>query len=245
MTGLARITYSDTSCDPAELLDQRRFPTRAAIEDHLLDQLVPAVTDHSERTTRWLAFLAQRLNSLETQDLTWWRLSPAAPRVARAVGVALALGAATALLRWQVDQPTSWFGSEMPVWVPFGVLCLLSVAHVVLSSWAPLPRHVPLTEPARMARPVLAVVAVLGAWLLYDRLSESLLFRAIFTVGLLGFSLGHWILRRKRPRPKAGSQQTVQELLYDLRHRTSGAVTRGPERTLSEDLLAKIGRAHV
>ncbi|WP_327277085.1 NACHT domain-containing protein [Streptomyces sp. NBC_01224] len=239
MTGLARITYSDTSRDPAELLDHRRFPTRAAIEDHLLDQLVPAVTDHSEQTTRWLAFLAQRLNSLETQDLAWWRLSPAAPRVARAVGVTLALGAAAALLRWQVDRPTSWFGIEMPVWVPFGVLCLLSVADVVFGSLAPIPRHIPLAEPARMAQPVLAVVAVLGVWMLYHQLSDSLLFQAIFGAGLWGFSIGHWILRRKRPRPKAG-HQTVREFLDDLRHRTSGAVTRGPERTLSEDRLATL-----
>ncbi|WP_413754291.1 NACHT domain-containing protein [Streptomyces sp. R-74717] len=240
MTGLARITYSDTSRDPAELLDHRRFPTREAIEDHLLDQLVPAVTDHSEQTTRWLAFLAQRLNSLETQDLAWWRLSPAAPRVARAVGATLALGAATALLRWQVDQPTSWFGSEMRVWVPFGVLCLLSVADVAFGSCAPLPRYIPLTEPARMARPVLVVVAVLGGWLLYDWLSDFLLFQVIFAVGSLGFSVGHWILRRKRPRPKAGNQQTVREFLDDPRDRTSGAATRGPERTLREDRLATL-----
>lgn len=240
MTGLARITYSDTSRDPAELLDHRRFPTRAAIEDHLLEQLVPAVSDHSGQTTRWLAFLAQRLDSLATQDLTWWRLSPAAPKAARAVGVTLALGAATALLRWEVDRPTSWFGIGMPVWVPFGVLCLLSVADVVFGSWAPSPRHIPLAEPARMARPVLAVVAVLGGWLLYDRLSDSLLFQAIFAVALLGFSVSHWILRRKRPRPKAGSQPTVREFLDGLRHRTSGAVTRSPERTLSEDRLATL-----
>lgn len=162
MTGLARITYSDTSRDPAELLDRSRFPTRAAIEDHLLDQLVPAVTDHSEQTTRWLAFLAQRLNSMATQDLTWWRLSPMAPRAARVAGVTLALGAATALIRWQVDRSTSWFGIEMPVWVPFGVVGLLSVADVVFGSWAPLPRHIPRTELARMVRPVLAVVAVFG-----------------------------------------------------------------------------------
>lgn len=202
MTGLARITYSDTSRDPAELLDHRRFPTRAAIEGHLLDQFVPAVTDHSEQTARWLAFLAQRLNSLETQDLAWWRLSPAASRVAWAVGVTLALGAATALLRWQVDQPMSWFGSEMRVWVPFGVLCLLSVADVVFGSCAPLPRYIPLTELARMARPVLAVMAVVGGWMLYDRLSDSPLFQVIFAVGSLGFSM--------RPLDSAAKEASAQ-----------------------------------
>lgn len=56
----------------------------------------------------------------------------------------------------------------------------------------------------------------------------------------MGFNVCHWILRRKRPRPKAGSQQTVREFLDDLGYRTSGAVTRGPERTLSEDRLATL-----
>ncbi|MFF1914290.1 NACHT domain-containing protein [Streptomyces sp. NPDC058239] len=240
MTGLARITYSDTSRDPAELLDHRRFPTRAAIEDHLLGQLVPAVTDQSERTARWLKFLAQHLNSLGTQDLEWWRLSPAGPRAARAVGAMLALGAATALLGWRVDRQTSLFGIEMPVWVPFGVLCLISVTDVVFGSRESPPRYVPRTEPGRMVRPALALVAVVGGVLLYYWLLQYLLFNVIVAAASVIFSVGHSILRRKRPRPKAPGRLTVEKPLEDLRHGTSDAATRGPERTLREDRLATL-----
>ncbi|MBQ1118317.1 NACHT domain-containing protein [Streptomyces anulatus] len=240
MTGLARITYSDTPRDPAELLDHRRFPSRAAIEDHLLGQLVPAVTDQSERTARWLMFLAQHLNSLGTQDLEWWRLSPAGPRAARAVGALLALGAATAVLGWRVDRQTSWFGIGMPVWVPFGVLCLISVADVVFGSRGSPPQYVPRTEPGRMVRPALAVVAVLGGGLLYSWLLQYLLFQVIAAAASVIFSVGHLILRRKRPRPKAPGRLTVEEPLEDLRHGPSDAATRGPERTLREDRLATL-----
>ncbi|MFE9825471.1 NACHT domain-containing protein [Streptomyces sp. NPDC005791] len=240
MTGLARITYSDTSRDPAELLDHRRFPGRAAIEDHLLGQLVPAVTGQSERTARWLMFLAQHLTSLGTQDLEWWRLSQAGPRAARAVGALLAMGAATALLGWRVDSQTSWFGIGMPVWVPFGVLCLIAVADVVFNARESLPQYVPRTEPGRMVRPALVVVAVVCGGLLYSWLVQYTLFQVIAAAASVIFSVGHWIVRRKRRRPRAPGRPTVEKPLEDLRHGPSDASTRGPERTLREDRLATL-----
>ncbi|MFD3608283.1 NACHT domain-containing protein [Streptomyces atroolivaceus] len=240
MTGLARITYSETSRDPAELLDYRRFPSRAAIEDHLLGQLVPAVTGHPERTSRWLMFLARHLTSLGTQDLEWWRLSQAGPRAARAVGALLASGAATALLGWRVDAQTSWFGIAMPVWVPFGVLCLISVADVAFNAREPLPQYVPRTEPGRVVRPALAVVAVVCGGLLYSWLMQYTLFLVIACVASVSFSVGHWIVRRKRRRLEDTGRPTVEEPPGDLRHSPGDAAARGPERTLREDRLATL-----
>lgn len=240
MTGLARITYSDTSRDPAELLDPLRFPGRAAIEDHLLGQLVPAVTDQSERTARRLMFLAQHLNSLGTQDLEWWRLSAAGPRAARAAGALLALGSATAVLGWRVDRQTSWFGIGMPVWAPFCVLSLISLADVVFGSRGSPPRYVPRVEPGRMVRPALAVVAVLGVGLLYYWLLQYLLVKVIVAAASVIFSAGRLILRRKRPRPRAPGGPTVEEPRADVRHHPSDTATRGPERTLREDRQATL-----
>ncbi|MDG4814830.1 NACHT domain-containing protein [Micromonospora sp. WMMD956] len=97
MVWLARRTYRNPPADPGELLDTRRLPDRAAIEDHLLDQIVPTVFAptppgpdrmhapgqwNPERAHRWLAFLAGYLTRRQTVELAWWRLHTAAlPRV--------------------------------------------------------------------------------------------------------------------------------------------------------------------
>ncbi|MFF1647631.1 NACHT domain-containing protein [Streptomyces sp. NPDC058240] len=135
MTGLARTAYNETDGDPVELLDTRRFPTRASIETHLLDQLVQAVSDHPERTTRGLAFLARRLNELGTQDLAWWRLDPKAAQITAKAGLLSALAAATAAVWWlfdRSDQRVLLFGVGLsPVWSLFGLLCLVSAVDLM------------------------------------------------------------------------------------------------------------------
>lgn len=191
MTGLARTAYSETALDPAELLDAGRFPTREAIEDHLLDQLVPAVTDRPEQTTRWLTFLARRLEALETQDLAWWRLNPKAAGKVRALGVTSALGAATAVMWWLFDQRTSWFGVELPLWVWFGLLCLVSVADLILASRGnrASPRY--FRRPESVPRFLLGAAAVLVPALLWFWAMEYPLFLVLFFCGFALSALLH------------------------------------------------------
>lgn len=102
MTALARFAYSDTARDPVDLLAIADAGGRTAVEEHLLDQFVPAVFEPVGGTAsgRWsaaearrhLAFLARHMVAEGTQDLAWWRLNRLVPRRATAT-LALAGGA--------------------------------------------------------------------------------------------------------------------------------------------------------
>ncbi|MEV4943499.1 NACHT domain-containing protein [Streptomyces zaomyceticus] len=176
MTGLARTAYNETDRDPVELLDARRFRTRAAIETHLLDQLAHAVSDDPEQTTRRLAFLARRLNELGTQDLAWWRLDPEAAQIAGRLGVLAALAAATAAVWWLFDRPDQrvlLFGVGLiQVSSLFGLLCLVSAVDLMHAppGKAATPRYFrrPDSVPRFLLGAVGAVVLALvcGVWLM-------------------------------------------------------------------------------
>ncbi|GAA2135821.1 helix-turn-helix domain-containing protein [Glycomyces algeriensis] len=107
MVALARTIYSDAPThNPAELLDEERFPAPAAVEAHLLGNLVPTVyrfrTEQRrfepERAERWLGYLAHHLNRLGEHDLAWWRLGTSMRRPARVLAMSLALSLAFALV---------------------------------------------------------------------------------------------------------------------------------------------------
>jgi hypothetical protein len=117
MAALARASYNprprETLAaipDPIELLDQRRFPDRKAIEQHLFDRFIPAVYRSplspsrrfecsAEQAERWLVFLARDLEWRQAHmtDLAWWELRGAAPRTLPAISVGLLVGIAGAL----------------------------------------------------------------------------------------------------------------------------------------------------
>ncbi|WP_460063781.1 NACHT domain-containing protein [Streptomyces sp. YKOK-I1] len=85
MVALARAVYGDTSRDPSELLDPRRFPTADAVEEHLLGAFVPAAfTDAGPGVTadavRRLTLLARELHRRGTGRLAWWELESLLPR---------------------------------------------------------------------------------------------------------------------------------------------------------------------
>jgi DNA-binding SARP family transcriptional activator len=109
---MARLVY-EGSRDPAELTDTGRFPDRAAVDDHLLDELIPTLVDRDahrdgprrgpapEAVRERLTFLARHAHRLGTYDLAWWRLAEAVPALAGRRGrslVAGALGGAVAFL---------------------------------------------------------------------------------------------------------------------------------------------------
>lgn len=93
MVTLVRDTYRTN--DPVdELIDIRQFTSREAIENHLLDRVLPvAYTQRPghpaplytlDQARRWLGNLARRMNAEGTRDLAWWQIQhwvPAWPRV--------------------------------------------------------------------------------------------------------------------------------------------------------------------
>jgi len=89
MLALVRDTYGvDDSVD--ELADTQRFPSRRALEEHLLARILPSAYAArpgrpAQRYTlaqaeRWLKYLAQRMNQDSTRDLAWWCVPRWKPR---------------------------------------------------------------------------------------------------------------------------------------------------------------------
>lgn len=93
MVGLARTVFNPRAWehsgdlpDPDQLCDTTRFRTRAEVEHHLFDALIPAayrVSPRSrrgdpdpEQVQRWLVFLGHHLehNRHGSTDLAWWEL---------------------------------------------------------------------------------------------------------------------------------------------------------------------------
>lgn len=115
MVMLARTAYNDTpDHDPRVLLDTHRFPTRDALEEHLLSTYLTTLYNHRDRRTRlpnwapenarhWLGHLATHLTQRGTHDLTWWHLPATLRRHIRVLlttlTVALAGGLAYVLVR--------------------------------------------------------------------------------------------------------------------------------------------------
>ncbi|GCE01001.1 helix-turn-helix domain-containing protein [Embleya hyalina] len=112
MVALARTMYSESpDRDPAELLDDTRFPTEHAIEEHLLAGFVPTVYRRRvperaaagrrrrernwdpEHAERWLGYLAHHTVRLDRdrQDLAWWQIGESVRRSTR-VMIVVVLG---------------------------------------------------------------------------------------------------------------------------------------------------------
>jgi hypothetical protein len=82
MIWLARTAYAASASSPREMVSGS-FSDRTAIEDHLLDSLVPAVFDDgsisgpkggswsARRASRYLSFLARHLTQTDRRDLAW------------------------------------------------------------------------------------------------------------------------------------------------------------------------------
>ncbi|NLT55201.1 MAG: NACHT domain-containing protein [Actinomycetales bacterium] len=81
MVSLARQVYQCPTTDPVELL---RFTSVDAVQDHLLDRLLPSVYGAPQqvaRAERWLTVLAHGMrNRPHDPDLLWWRLGRSVPR---------------------------------------------------------------------------------------------------------------------------------------------------------------------
>ncbi|MEV4351160.1 hypothetical protein AB0J83_42425 [Actinoplanes sp. NPDC049596] len=120
MIGLARTIYGDNPRDSSELLSPA-LGDRVSVENHLLDQLIPAkYEDQAPDVAPWLAFLARDLAAGNCNNLAWWELERTVPRwiyevptavlaggvlgfvLGPAVGVAYAVAA---LIFWRLIGP--------------------------------------------------------------------------------------------------------------------------------------------
>jgi hypothetical protein len=116
MLTLVRDTYGPGDAVD-ELIDGSRFPTREAVEDHLLDRvLTAAYTPHPGRPVppytvdqarRWLGQLARRMNEDRTRDLAWWRVPRWVPAWPRVFATVVIMGLASAFLIWFLTGPVS------------------------------------------------------------------------------------------------------------------------------------------
>lgn len=102
---LAMRAYNGGQTVPAELVDPARFGDADAIERHLLDASLDTMVGRAspdspsagEQTTRWLGFMAHKLEESGTRNLAWWHLHHAVPRALftlTAIAVAVVGGAA-------------------------------------------------------------------------------------------------------------------------------------------------------
>ncbi len=90
---LLRIVHIDGRRDPQPLIDPGRYPDAAALQHHLLEELIPATIrsrqslpsgkdplrpahDHDpEQVRQWLTTLAIELRDAKTRDWRWWQLA--------------------------------------------------------------------------------------------------------------------------------------------------------------------------
>lgn len=201
---IIRSAYTEDGNDPQELLDVRRFPSSAALEDHLLERFVTTALTRSNTdphdTARWLSSLAARSNG-DGPDITLFGLSRAAPAALYGVIAAVLAAAAGAA----VAASSRWLA------VLLGVI-------VVLSGIATAFSRAPFRKTALRSRPVwrnLSAGAVLGVGFVAIDLAtiDASVVEVVLTTGCLlalmvmaRFSYGTAVVL-----PSAGSAQRLRE----------------------------------
>lgn len=174
MVWLVRRTYEQHAADPGELADRGRFPTRDAVEAHLLDRIVPAAfpplpanpgrlhpprTWDAERAGAWLSYLALLLSRREESELAWWRLHMAPlPRLLAtpallATGILLSLVIKAGMSGYADASP---LGDLSGTYAVTGGVVFAAMARSVTASWF----GQRLSEPRRSANPLLFVRAL-------------------------------------------------------------------------------------
>ncbi|MFE0873326.1 NACHT domain-containing protein [Streptomyces smyrnaeus] len=237
MVALARVAYSETDADPAELLGAGRFTTRQAVERHLYDAfLTAAYADASgasaAKTREHASFLAALTGRLGGQEVAWWRLEEALPTWLRRLSVLPAALTAT-LTVYLADFSTPWWDRWVPIplWAGFGLgLCAYVTARYGGSA-ARAPQQVRLPRPAdvRQALRWTAVGKLIG-WtlgagcLVYlltladepGQLRLALLLYAVF----FARSVTRWWLARARPPADPETAAEPAQLLHRDRRAT-------------------------
>ena len=204
MISLARRAYSDTRADPADLLEARRFPTRAAIEEHLLEAFIPATYDEEggargAEVARYLSFLAARADASGDGTIAWWTLRGAVPwlfaRTALAVGLISALCFGVPLGFTIGAQDNAGLGAISglafggAVGIVLGIVCLVGIVAVGSANRPPRPLRLGRHFDGWKALPGIAVGVALGAAGSVAGLAHGLIFGLLLAV-LLGAARG-------------------------------------------------------
>ncbi|MGW2649213.1 NACHT domain-containing protein [Streptomyces sp. NPDC001393] len=174
MVWLVRRSYEQSPADPGELTDRERLPTRAAVEAHLLDRIVPAAFParppdphrlhpprawDAARADAWLSYLALLLSRREESELAWWRLYAAPlPRLLAVpalmtAGILLSLVIRAAMSGYA--RTTGLGDLSVTTDVMFGI-ALAALARSVTAGWF----GQRLAEPRRSANPLLFIHAL-------------------------------------------------------------------------------------
>jgi hypothetical protein len=172
---LARIAYSDIDGRPEELLDDRLFSSREAIEDHLLDKFIPAVYrfrppgpgDRARMRVspndaeRWLKFLARSLSgdskaarrglaTGDQTDIAWWRVYQTVPPFELGLAAFLIVGPMIILPLFLTLGITSQLTIRrlLALGICIGIVLCAGVA-VIVKLWPPPPGRIQIRFPKR------------------------------------------------------------------------------------------------
>lgn len=169
MVSMARTAYSDTTADPAELVQRDRFATRNELERHLLSAYVDAVYQPDaaavpDRGGSWTPVQARRylawLARGQWQDIAWWRLEQAVPRAFRIWVMSFPLALILAVAVAVTGLPAPWEASVPDFGLWTGIFVLLGALAAGTADWvlADPDRMLP---PQRLRRPLGMVVQAL------------------------------------------------------------------------------------
>jgi hypothetical protein len=168
MLFLARATYATGEADPKELVDNSRFPDRAAIEDRLLDRFIPTIYGSSQREEGWLISLATQMQGRGQRDWPWWELpstvSPLMFRLVVGVPVGLVVGL------WFGLVVGLKFGLALGIGLGAGLGVWLAGAFTITGDLYVSPRRIDLRlRPGFMRRLAVWLVIWAGAGLVFGR----------------------------------------------------------------------------
>ena len=129
MLGLIRDVYR-RECAVDKILDDARFPTPEVIQDDLLDQVLPVAYSSrpgspmpiysKEQASKWLAYIAYRLDQRKTYDLRWWEILIWKSAIPRVMTTTLIVGLGAGLLTGLRPSPTRRAVAGLGVRAPVG-----------------------------------------------------------------------------------------------------------------------------
>lgn len=151
---LARNAYLHPDTDPADLVG---FTSAHAIENHLLDRLIPSLYRRvppgpTSRTSpryapadaqRWLTFLATHLHRQHTRDLAWWQLHHAVPPPVTGTIYGLGAGLLTGLGVGLAGDAAGLAGGLPLLMTAFIAALVPSVVFGLIVRFAWSARHIP------------------------------------------------------------------------------------------------------
>ena len=252
MVALARVAYSETDSDPAELLGAGRFTTRQAVERHLYDAFLTAAyadaeREHAARARRWASLLAAHTRRFGGQEIAWWRLEEAVPSWLRRLAVLPAVAVATLTVRLG-HYGTPWWDTWVPVplWAGFGLAMCAYAWEEYGGRPARPPQQLRLPRPADLREVSrLKAAAKLSGWVLGalcaayltgaagapDRRGTVVLLIALFFVR----SLARWLLARAR---QPADPETAAEPARLLRRDRRATLALGVAPTYDENSVS-------